>query len=33
MEEKVVKETCKDEIDLYELLLVLKKRAKLIGAV
>lgn len=33
LEEKVVKETCKDEIDLYELLLVLKKRAKLIGAV
>ena len=33
MEEKTVREKYEDEIDVYELLLILKKRIKLIGAI
>ena len=33
MEEKIVREKYEDEIDIYELLLILKKRIKLIGAI
>jgi len=33
MEEKIVREKYEDEIDIYELLLILKKRIKLIGTI
>jgi len=33
MEEKTIREKYEDEIDIYELLLILKKRIKLIGAI